>query len=243
MSSNSYNRRSYSRSKYSGRQRVYAPKTPWGQKSAVEKISDVASVAGKALSIATNVAALVNVEHHYHDAKVLTDTAHTAGTPTFINLSLIAQGNSQGTRVGNSIKILSEYLKVNVKYLGNSGTSNNMRIVRLILFRMNDYCVATPTIDMILKDGSTAIASTISPLNEDRLPAFTVLMDKRVKVNGDSNMEGEQVSLFTKKEWHMTYSGGTAAVTDQARGSLYLLICGDADINYNYWSRLHYVDN
>lgn len=210
----------------------------------LKKISDVASVAGKALALATNVAALVNVEHNYYDKRVITDTAFVGGTPQFICLNAMGQGDAQSNRQGNSIKILSEYLKVNLKFALSSGSSNNMKVVRVMLIRMNDYTTSTPTIDMILKDGTTGVAQTLSPYNVDRTPGFTVLFDKVYVANGDSDNEGTQMKYFTDKSWHATYNGGDADdISDLARGSLWLCICGDGDCNYNYWSRLHFVDN
>jgi len=156
----------------------------------------------------------------------------------------MGQGDGQSQRHGNSIKVLSNYLKVNLKYALSSGSSNNMKVTRVMLIRMNDYTNSTPTIDMILKDGSTGIAQTLSPLNVDRTPGFTVLMDKSYVANGDSDNEGTQFKYFTNKEWHMTYNGGDADdIADLARGSLWLCICGDGDCTYSYWNRLHFVDN
>lgn len=199
------------------------------------------ATAAKALSIATAVRSLINVEKKWFDAQNTgyPTGVNVVGTGTVYHLSNILQGDTSSSREGNSVKLSSIYVTGSIG-LGTGATSSQR--VRLILFRDNDNQGALPTVTSVLL--SALISSPMALTNPGR---FSVLMDKTYMVyTANSGPSSLSVKKYIKNKYHIKYGGNAGTIADARTGNLFLLAISDTTANdpfLVYDVRLRYIDN
>lgn len=191
-----------------------------------------------AYNMAKSALKLINVEKKFHN---LTHSALAiSSAATLHNIVEIAQGDTNSTRDGDSLKIISLMFKFTCKI----HASALQTFIRVMLIKDTAHNSTTPTIGNILT--STGInASIVSGLAMNNRGRFQVLMNEIVSL--DQN--GKQSSVINKYfnlEQHILYSGATGAASEQTRNSLYFIFISDEVTNtptITYYSRLRFVDN
>lgn len=137
------------------------------------------------------LAALINIEKKFYDTTQY-GSPFTTGQYTNGFTSIIPQGDGESQCIGNSIKLLSIYLKYR---LTNNDTENCSQSVRVIVVADRDASGSAPAITDVLQAGvNTSGAWMISPLNKTtsfhggQEPRFMILLDK-IHVNQDTGLD------------------------------------------------------
>lgn len=199
-------------------------------------------VANKALQTALQVKSLVNAEHKYHDTNVGLTTPTSSSIIQVLNS--LAQGTTDSTRIGDSIKMTS--LNVNFDAYHNFNSSSPTQNLRIIIFIWKKPSTA-PTLDDILAPSSAASDRYLAPKNYDKRFWSKILYDKTFKLNeGGSSSAGYKIHLdFSKykKYAHVQYAAASSSIDNN--GLYMLTISGDATLApaLNYFARLKYLDN
>lgn len=181
---------------------------------------------------------LVNAEKHYHDYSTVT-SATQAGV--VINLSAIAQGDTETTRTGNSIFARSLYLQMAV----NASTTPTYTQFRYMIFIDRNANPSSPPSagsDILENTGSAYV--TVSPLKfPEARNRFTILQDKHFTFS-NTGSTAKYIKVYKKMRHHIKYVGTLG--TDEGKGQIYMLLCSN-DATYppsvTLTSRLMYMDN
>lgn len=219
--------------------------------------SRVAAVANKALSIASKVASVLNVEQKNIDTVDAGDFS-VSNVKTYL-LNGISQGDTGNTRDGDQVKIMKTYGKIQLISTLN-GSQSHFRIM-LVLDKQADG--TTPTISEVLDVGNSE-PPTIAHFNMDNKFRFRVLKDKLVKITPQSITGGDGSRIISyfhnfikhrknklkrnplKEGVRVRYSGTGNTASDIASGSLWLFVIADAalsDFTCDHVGRTRYVDN
>ncbi len=197
-----------------------------------------ASTAVKALVIAQGIKKLMNVEFKFHDLGLSFTTIDDAGR--FMQLTNVAQGDTDQTRDGAQIKIT----RINIKgWIAASPTSDNT-IMRIILVQDKQTNQAAFTLADLLS--LTVINDNIiSPLNLDNKYRFRVLYNRVFTFNNTGN---QTKSFEINKELNMRirFDASTSTIADLTSNSLTLVLLSNKTINHpsiTFLSRIRYVDN
>ena len=213
------------------------------KKTFYQKVKSGVSLASKVASTAATVASLVsmvNAEKQYFDYQY---TFATTGQPMYL-ISGIPQGDDEGARTGNSIKLNSIYLQMAI----GMSASATQTFVRFMVVEDKFQTGTAPTAaDLIQYTYAGAsvnnVINTICPLNVDHTTRYRVLLDKRLSLSINGRMNAIYRKYF-KFDKHVHYTGSGA--TDTYSSNIYLVIFHNEPTNYptiNIWGRIGYYDN
>lgn len=203
----------------------------------VKKGVNLASkVASTAMTVA-RIAEMVNAEKQYYD---INNSWATSGAPLWL-LSGIPQGDDEGARTGNSIKLNSIYLQMSLG-INASATQTNCRI---ILFEDKFQTGTAPVFTDLVQasSGANSINNVISPLNVDTTQRYRIIMDKRVALSS-TGVRNRLFKKYVKIQKHVHYTG--PAATNTYNNNIYLVFFHDEPTNaptLNWWNRVGYYDN
>lgn len=213
------------------RRRSRRSSVPWWKKK-----YSTADLAYKAYRSVKYLKTLVNVERKKHDVNL---SVTSNGLVTALNH--IAQGDTDATRDGNSIKSMSLSIKGYIQ--GNSSIDNGH--VRVIVFKDRQQVAdANPTAADLLDPDSGN--NTYAPLNSATVGRFQILSDKRYAINNTLSTGANtfNISLFRKLKDHVRFNG--ALSSDIQRNGLYICFIHDFSATpptLAATSRFTYVDN
>lgn len=186
----------------------------------------------KAYKIATKIAKLVNVEVKHLDTTV---SGGFNSTGIVNSLNTMAQGDTNITRNGDSIKALSIHGK------GFLSVGSDDSIVRVMLVLDKQCRGAAPAVTDILES-----ASVTAHQNLDNLRRFKILDDKLFRV--ETNLEKQPFEIIqTFPNLHLYYSDGDADAAALKDNALFALVISDTDPatdpQVNVVWRLSFTDN
>lgn len=193
------------------------------------------SLAKRALTMAMGLKKLLNVEHKFHDVTANNGSPDTTGL--VFPLTAMSQGTTALTRLGNSVKLESSYMRAVI----TKNASATQTIVRLIMFVDNETQGANAAVTDVLE-----AANVYSPINHLNGERFTVLVDRQIHLDNTSK-EIENVIWFRKLGWDAKYNDGNAGnVSDCREKHVFLLWISNEATNkptimYNH--RLRFIDN
>ncbi len=164
--------------------------------------------------------------------------AGTAYTGLCTSLSSVAQGGAGNGRIGDNLQIRGIDFRASQYYQGSSTYQ------RWILFCWNvDGFVTPPTPSLVLQSVSSSL-SVVSAYNSDSVEQgkLNILLD-RTLVSSSAGPGAAELNYSQQVDLPVSYESGQVLGT----GQLYLLVVTDATLaanapNYQYWSRIHYVD-
>lgn len=205
----------------------------------VKKGYSVAKTAVAAYNMATELAALINVEKKYRDYSQISAAINWSGS-TFSSFCLPAQGDGVSERVGDSIKVTS--CKIRCRLVGSgSGTGN---LVRFIVFWDKEGTVGGPS-DVLDTTGS--VSTPLEYYIKDRMHEFQVLADRVYTINSDQSAYRYITFNFYKKNInkHIKFTEGATTVE---KNQLKMIVVSDEDpagAPPRLWfqARTHYIDN
>lgn len=213
------------------RKRTYARRPPQSQ------FQRYAGYASKALSLATKVAGLVNVEFKFID-QVTTDNP---GTSVFAGqlLNGLTQGDTASTREGRQIRMKSVELMIRAN-LHASATRSTCRILLVLDKQANG---STMTAAQCLEN--TSVGNVDAMRNLDNRKRFVILMDKRFVLNSDYPEKAMHVykKLDIKTIYNSLNNGNVGDINSNA---LFVWTMSDETVNVpaiTINSRLRWIDN
>ncbi len=146
-------------------------------------------------------------------------TAISAAGAVYNLSNAIVQGDDYNNRTGDMITSVGSTLNFRFRAIGTDQTA------RFIVVRDDINTGVTPAVTDILE----------TPIYRSEFNARTTIQQKRFKVLMDayidSNLNGETLKTVTKTispHGKTFYNGGTAVVASNGKGSLFLLVIGDA---------------
>lgn len=195
----------------------------------------VAKMAASAYFTAKALKKADNIEYKIYDVSNSAISPDYNGTSVVLNNP--AQGSTDTTRIGDSIKCQNLVLRGSVSANITAGTTNLVRLI-LIWDTQNQYSTLSDLLEVV---GSLAV---FSPKNYDRRFRNKVLWDRTFCVSvsqGQATIPFDEV--FSLND-HTQFSAGT---TTQFSGSLRLVMVSDKVTSLlpsvNYYSRLSFTDN
>lgn len=179
---------------------------------------------------------LVNAESKFLDTTISTSPDATTGS--VVPLTLVAQGTTDITRVGNSI--LCKDLTMRLQLIINASATATS--VRYIIFLDKQNAAGTaPTVANLLQS-----VGVNQPLNRDNADRFVVMKTGTV----DLSINGARVRTMKiykdLSRLHVKYDGTTAAQSDAAERQLYIAFVSSEATNFpsvTGVARVHFYDN
>lgn len=209
------------------------------RKPAASSWGSYANTAVRALSLASRVASMVNVEYKNIDT---VSTATLSTTWQVVNLTLCAQGDDQTNRNGRSIK--SQSLMMQCGITANATATVPVRC-RLVLVKDNQGLAANPNgTDIFTLNGTEALRVILNTQNR-----FQVIWDRMKTINTDgAGPSAISIRKYFKMSHHIKYQLTTATQTANGPGSLFFLfLCDNATAGQqptiSYAFRYRFVDN
>lgn len=188
------------------------------------------------LSTFKGASSLLNVEVKHVD---VSDTQNAGSTGLLTLLSGIAQGDTNTTRDGNSVKLMGGRFTTVLTINASASTT----YVRSIIFADTRNQAANPTIADVLDT-----ATPIGLPNLDTAPnRFLILYDRmdKMSINGDRTILYDW-DLSKLANLHLSF-GGTGATVASVQGlAIYSFIFSNESVNtpsHRSESRLFFVDN
>lgn len=190
-----------------------------------------ASMAYKGLRLATRLARLVNVEKKMYEIQ---NTLTPATTGTVVALANPAQGDTDITRDGDSIKPLNLHIKLLARF-NSSATRSGLRVT---IVRTKYERAVQPTLLTVFGSSTPALVA-----NKDWDNRFDtkILYDRVFRL--DAEHEQFMVDKMIRLDGHIQFDGGS---TDTNNGGIFMLVYSDEATNYPsllYQTRMIFVDN
>lgn len=218
--------------RYQGRRRYVRRKKSSGFFGTASK---ALATAGTALALARGIKSLMNVEYKHHDRNItatnITDTSQVAC------LNLIAQGDDEINRNGNSIKAIKLNARYRITFTSGSDTTQYVRVMFFQdMHSEGDTPVGTDVLD------SDDVMDYLNPDNTDR---YKILYDRT------HGLTAEKGGIVVKKNFKMNckleYIGASGIASHLGGGAIWMLWIGTQDTS-NYpiidaKTRLRYIDN
>lgn len=185
---------------------------------------------------------LINVEFKRYDSDTGYIIPVTVATAAPSLLTTIAQGDGVSSRDGNSIRLKSILMRMNVYRALNAGpgTPRAMTRFRCILFQGIYNNNALPSTADILQTPT----QFHSPLNADESTGYRILHDKIYQVTADKPSVNPK--WYLRLNHHAKYSGTSAAISDTTSGQLFFLVFVDDATNgdaITVNTRIRFIDN
>lgn len=189
-----------------------------------------ADMAYKGYKMGLKAMKFLNTEHKYLDFNQ-TNTASWNGT--LFTLNSIPQGDTDVTRDGDSVKIMSCMLRYNVSYATNC-------VGRIIVFWDKQNAITAVSDVLALAALGTANAPN-APKPQDKRFMTKILFDSKHSVNQNGQ------AMFTRSKQipiglHTQFNAGTTTINS---GALKMLIIGSVAVGptFDTYARVTYVDN
>lgn len=198
----------------------------------------VGRYAGDAWSLAKRTAyglneirKLINVEEKYIPHWYTPTQIDTTGI--MYSLSMVGQGLTSTTRVGDSIRI--QHLEIRGSVLVNSADATcNVRV--MVVRDLDGYGTAPTPADVL--ETTQSVAAPFSPVRFSRRSRFSVLYDELFALQGASagGTASQVFSYSSAHQGHVLYLGTTAQAASDGKGSVYVLAVSDETDNKPYLS-------
>ncbi len=197
----------------------------------------------RAIMLAKKALRMINAEYKLIDTSSIALSVPDGGG-TVVQLTNIAQGTTNITRVGNGLKIASIYTKV-MLHIAAAASSSQVRIMLVHDRQTNGALFATTD----LLESVTNIRGLISPRNIDHIRRFTVLFDKMYILNqniASAISTTRYTKVYKKVDIHARYDGNAGDITDLSQSSLGLLLISNEATNVptaDVDVRIRFLDN
>lgn len=191
-------------------------------------------LASTTASVVNKISQLVNAEKKY----VTTNSSSnpSSGSPALINLTQIAQGDTENTRSGNRV-LLHDFVLRYYMYANQSGAE--VQIMELLIFVDTQNDGSDPT-EADIFDDTGNILSFYNPDNTER---FITLYHKRIPLSKDGH-DIKMLSMYEKLNFHLNFDGVNAADTNT--NTMYMMVKTDQAAlspTMYYSSKLQFYDN
>lgn len=177
---------------------------------------------------------VVNVERKYLDS---TFNTTVSTTENFQLLNGMTQGTSGITRTGQSIKIVSCF----VRFYMTMNSAATTTQVRIFILKDSQPNAAVPTAANLLQDST----NILSPLLIAFGRRFKIFYDRMIRL--DTNKLNQELKYYLRLRFHTEYgTGNTGTISDISKNSLYIMLVSDQAVNLptvQFWARVRFIDN
>lgn len=196
------------------------------------------STANKALRLARKVANLVNIEFKYKDTSLSQTAFDWSGSIATLNNP--AQGQTDTTRIGDSIKVQSLKIRGTVNNASGANITSNCR---LIVFWDEQEQISTAA-DLLENTASTV--TPFSPKHYDKRFRSIVLFDQMVTMSSvsgsNSAFRNFEIELPIGK--HTQFSAASTTINTGALKFLYISDLVTSNLpTITYYARVFYTDD
>lgn len=163
-------------------------------------------------------------------------TLGNASSPTVLNLTALAQGDTVAGRTGNSI--LLRGLQMRFQFTNNASAINTLYRVILVQDNQTVSDETTLAVTDILDT-----ASTLAPISVANAGRFKILKNWYFGTNTVAATQ-KVIQQYLKMYHHVRYNG--AASTDIQKGAIFLIAFCDQSVNqpvFSYNIKTNYHDN
>jgi len=184
---------------------------------------------------------LINIETKFIDTTVNNAAQNAVGNNYAI--SQLAQGLQSTNRVGDSVRI--QHLEVRGRININPAATNTP--VRVIVYRDLDGYGTSPTTADVLENVSAG-QTPFSPYKFQKMKRFSILFDETFVLQSILAAGSSSCTFFfsTAHQGHVLYLGTTAAAASDGKGSVYVLVVSDDNVNAptaTFTSRMMFTDD
>lgn len=197
--------------------------------SGVGKAIDIGS---RALSLATTVASLINVEFKRND---MAGSHSITTTGSVTQMGQITGGSDAVSRVGNEVELKSLYLKGGLQRNAGASYSN----VRIMLVHDKENTGSIPAITDILESNSV-----FSLPKWDNRKRFKLMKDVKLDFGDNTMRDFSFYKNFGTKGFKLEWTNTTSASTKN--NALYLVLLSDEETNgvsFTWKARHVFIDN
>ncbi len=193
--------------------------------------SDAWSLAKRTAVGLNEIRKMINIETKYIPHWYTPTQVDTTGM--MYSLSMVSQGLTSTTRVGDSIRIQHIELRGCVLLNSADATAN----VRVMVVRDLDGYGTAPTPADVLET-TQSVAAPFSPTRFSRRSRFSVLYDELFALQAAAaGGTCSQVFAFeSAHQGHVLYLGTAAQAASDGKGTIYVLAVSDEDTNKPYVS-------
>lgn len=204
---------------------------------AAGKLPGTVGLVARGLSMVKN---LINVEDKMIDVQV--SAASDSATGRVDCLTLIAQGTSDITRVGN--KVLAKSIDINGFVTPHASSTFGLVRILLVLDKQDGQGTA-PTLAQILESTSS---STIAHMNKNNSERFVILGNQTVYMDTGAGYQRLQPFKFYKdlSDLHINFDGANASQANATSNHIYLCTISNEPTNapsVTFDSRFRFYDN
>ena len=195
------------------------------------------SDAAKAMAMARQVKAMVNVEYKKHTVQQTTQAIPYAITP--VPLSIIARGDTDETRDGGRLRI--KWYTFNYLLTRHPDSFDTVVRVLLVLDRQTNQAQFVGT--DLFQDASIS-DNLISGLNLDNAGRFRLLYDRTHVLKADHQVIVRKV--YKKCNIPVQYDATTGSIADQTKNSMALCVFSNQNTHIptiSYQFRARFIDN
>jgi hypothetical protein len=183
---------------------------------------------------------LVNSEKQNYD---VSGSVNPVVSPTAQCLTAVPQGDDDGNRQGNSIRVKELEIRLNF-YSATAAT--NSQVVRVYVVKDNLPNGSVPSVGILFQGGTQGILNM--PTLDTQQGRFTWIFDEMFTLGAVAGGQDAKVMVIKQKMDHVVNyisSAGTTAAAGQ--GTLWLFVLTDT-ISGNastgaFYSRIRYYDN
>lgn len=216
------------------RQRSYSP----GSGKKVRKVSIVPNQPKLNSSQRSQVARMIQKDIELKSWTVPVSIVALSSTATIADLSQIAVGTSDNTRIGNHVHLK----RFNLRFeLFGSDATNTFRII-IFKWRDNDFYTGAPLGTAILSALTGGAGDVLAPYNREVPEAFVILKDMLMTSSQVSDpVIARSISIPLKGKAQYVGAGTTGL------NKIYMLMLSDSTVvahpTMTYWSELLYLDD
>lgn len=192
-------------------------------------------LAAKAWRGVKYIKGLVNSEM-YHTIQNGSGLLSNAASPTVLNITAIAQGDTNTTRTGNSI--LLRNIAIRMEFINNTLTTATLYRIMLVQDNQTVADETTLAVTDILES-----ASTLSFISTTTTGRFKILKNWYFSTDSVSKVS-KTISSYNSMMHHVRYNG--TASTDVQKGAIFLVAFSDDGTNkplFSYNIKTSYHDN
>ncbi len=162
----------------------------------------------------------------------------TAAGTDLTAITSVAQGLTETTRVGNSIRLKNMQLRM---YGFHNSAGSDVQWLRLIVFRDTMQQGVAPTVAQLLEGTSHVLRF----LERDQDHRFNILRDK-VWTMSVTGQQGFYFKMFREVDTHVKFVGTAANAASNGQGSLYVMLISSEATNgpqVDFNARVRFIDN
>jgi len=198
--------------------------------------SDAWSLAKRTAVGLNEIRKLINIETKFFDYSF----NNTIGATTVTPISLMAQGLTSVTRVGDSIRL--QHIEATFQLITNTASAGSR--ARITVLRDLDGAGTYPTAALIYANTGSVVAIQASPMKFNELERFSVLYDEVLTTCNGTYAGMSRFSV--PHNGHIKFLGETAVEGSCGKGTIYLVVTGSEAANQptlTLSTRIMYTDD